>query len=58
MYVLDTSGSMQGERLRKLKAALTGLTGDFREREEVTLLPFGSSVKRARTHTVDPADPR
>ncbi|WP_329161277.1 substrate-binding and VWA domain-containing protein [Streptomyces sp. NBC_01717] len=58
VYVLDTSGSMQGERLRKLKAALTGLTGDFREREEVTLLPFGSSVKRARTHTVDPADPR
>jgi Ca-activated chloride channel family protein len=58
VYVLDTSGSMQGERLRKLKAALTGLTADFREREEVTLLPFGSSVKRARTHTVDPADPR
>nr|WTB33276.1 substrate-binding and VWA domain-containing protein [Streptomyces sp. NBC_00830] len=58
VYVLDTSGSMKGERLRKLKVALTGLTGDFREREEVTLLPFGSSVKRARTHTVDPADPR
>ncbi|MFE7708228.1 substrate-binding domain-containing protein [Streptomyces sp. NPDC057486] len=58
VYVLDTSGSMKGERLRRLKAALTGLTGDFREREEVTLLPFGSSVKRARTHTVDPADPR
>ncbi|WP_405750548.1 substrate-binding and VWA domain-containing protein [Streptomyces sp. NBC_00012] len=58
VYVLDTSGSMAGERLKALKAALTGLTGDFREREEVTLLPFGSSVKQVRTHTVDPADPR
>ncbi|MFF2008009.1 substrate-binding domain-containing protein [Streptomyces sp. NPDC058195] len=58
VYVLDTSGSMAGERLKALKAALTGLTEDFREREEVTLLPFGSSVKRVRTHTVDPADPR
>ncbi|MEU9361468.1 substrate-binding and VWA domain-containing protein [Streptomyces sp. NPDC048301] len=57
VYVLDTSGSMKGERLRRLKAALDGLTGDFREREEVTLLPFGSSVKRATTHTVDPAHP-
>ncbi|MER5551683.1 VWA domain-containing protein [Streptomyces sp. NPDC002793] len=57
VYVLDTSGSMEGDRLRRLKAALTGLTEDFREREEVTLLPFGSSVKRATTHTVDPARP-
>ncbi|MFG3525913.1 substrate-binding domain-containing protein [Streptomyces sp. NPDC047917] len=58
VYVLDTSGSMAGDRLAALKAALTGLTGDFREREEVTLLPFGSSVKQVRTHTVDPADPQ
>ncbi|MFD4034109.1 substrate-binding domain-containing protein [Streptomyces sp. NPDC058637] len=57
VYVLDTSGSMEGDRLRRLKDALDGLTADFREREEVTLLPFGSSVKRATTHTVDPARP-
>lgn len=57
VYVLDTSGSMKGKRLEQLKSALTGLTGDFRQREEVTLLPFGSAVKRVRTHTVDPADP-
>ncbi|WP_418958813.1 substrate-binding and vWA domain-containing protein [Streptomyces tritici] len=59
VYVLDTSGSMSGERLERLKAALTELTKDFRDREEVTLLPFGSSVKRdqVRTHTVDPKDP-
>ncbi|MEU5886453.1 substrate-binding and VWA domain-containing protein [Streptomyces sp. NPDC047461] len=58
VYVLDTSGSMEGDRLARLKTALTGLTGDFREREEVTLMPFGSDVKSVRTHVVDPADPR
>ncbi|GCB46387.1 VWA domain-containing protein [Streptomyces sp. NL15-2K] len=58
VYVLDTSGSMKGDRLERLKTALTGLTSDFREREEVTLMPFGSAVKSVRTHVVDPADPR
>lgn len=58
VYVLDTSGSMEGERLERLKESLSGLTGDFREREEVTLMPFGSGVKSVRTHVVDPADPR
>ncbi|CAL9566440.1 substrate-binding domain-containing protein [Streptomyces sp. enrichment culture] len=57
VYVLDTSGSMAGERLTRLKTALTALTGDFRDREEVTLMPFGSDVKRVTTHVVDPADP-
>ncbi|MFH9366549.1 substrate-binding domain-containing protein [Streptomyces anulatus] len=58
VYVLDTSGSMKGGRLAQLKSALNGLTGDFREREQVTLLPFGSTVEQVRTHTVDPADPK
>ncbi|MGW6419067.1 substrate-binding and vWA domain-containing protein [Streptomyces sp. NPDC055055] len=60
VYVLDTSGSMSGERLDRLKSALAELTSDFRDREEVTLMPFGSSVKRGevRTHTVDPASPK
>jgi Ca-activated chloride channel family protein len=58
VYVLDTSGSMEGDRLAKLKDALTDLTGDFREREEVTLMPFGSTVKSVRTHVVDPGDPK
>jgi Ca-activated chloride channel family protein len=57
VYVLDTSGSMEGDRLEQLKKALTGLTEEFREREEVTLMPFGSAVKSVRTHVVDPADP-
>ncbi|MEW1773771.1 VWA domain-containing protein [Streptomyces sp. NPDC086777] len=53
VYVLDTSGSMEGDRLSRLKAALTGLTSDFRNREEVTLMPFGSDVKSVGTHVVD-----
>ncbi|WP_328494282.1 substrate-binding and VWA domain-containing protein [Streptomyces sp. NBC_00414] len=59
VYVLDTSGSMREDgRLGRLKKALTDLTGDFREREEVTLMPFGSAVKSVRTHVVRPGDPR
>ncbi|WP_060883485.1 substrate-binding and vWA domain-containing protein [Streptomyces caniscabiei] len=58
VYVLDTSGSMEGDRLSRLKTALTELTGDFRDREEVTLMPFGSDVKSVRTHVVRPEDPR
>ncbi|MFE9096210.1 substrate-binding domain-containing protein [Streptomyces sp. NPDC007264] len=58
VYVLDTSGSMEGDRLTRLKKALTDLTGHFREREEITLMPFGSDVKSVRTHVVDPADPQ
>ncbi|MEV0180084.1 VWA domain-containing protein [Streptomyces sp. NPDC050625] len=58
VYVLDTSGSMEGDRLAALKKALTDLTGDFHDREEVTLMPFGSDVKSVRTHVVDPKDPK
>ncbi|WP_369172038.1 substrate-binding domain-containing protein [Streptomyces sp. R28] len=58
VYVLDTSGSMEGDRLAQLKRALADLTGDFREREEVTLMPFGSDVKSVRTHVVEPARPK
>ncbi|MFB7467896.1 substrate-binding domain-containing protein [Streptomyces sp. NPDC056224] len=66
VYVLDTSGSMaDDDRIGRLKAALTDLTGSgssgtgerFRDREEVTLLPFGSRVKQVRTHVVEPGSP-
>ncbi|TQS42652.1 substrate-binding domain-containing protein [Cryptosporangium phraense] len=67
VYVLDTSGSMKGERINGLRAALTGLTGAdttltgrfarFRAREEVTLLAFSSSVKAPVTVTVPAGDP-
>ncbi|QQM41105.1 substrate-binding and vWA domain-containing protein [Streptomyces liliifuscus] len=59
VYVLDTSGSMREDgRLDRLKKALTDLTSDFRDREEVTLMPFGSAVKSVRTHVVRPENPR
>ncbi|MFB7257155.1 substrate-binding and vWA domain-containing protein [Streptomyces nojiriensis] len=66
VYVLDTSGSMSEEdRIGRLKSALTDLTGSgssgtgqrFRDREEVTLLPFGSKVKKVNTHVVEPGNP-
>ncbi|MFI9826548.1 substrate-binding domain-containing protein [Streptomyces sp. NPDC051913] len=57
VYVLDTSGSMEGDRLKRLKKALTDVSADFRGREEVTLMPFGSEVKDVRGLAMD-ADPR
>ncbi|MGW6863316.1 substrate-binding and vWA domain-containing protein [Streptomyces sp. NPDC054901] len=66
VYVLDTSGSMAEEdRIGRLKTALTDLTGSgssgpghrFRDREEVTLLPFGDKVKKVLTHVVEPGSP-
>ncbi|MFF3015942.1 substrate-binding domain-containing protein [Streptomyces sp. NPDC057939] len=66
VYVLDTSGSMAEEdRIGRLKSALTDLTGTgtsgpgqrFRDREEVTLLPFGDKVKKVLTHVVEPGSP-
>lgn len=66
VYVLDTSGSMGDDnRIGRLKTALTDLTGTgtsgtgqrFRDREEVTLLPFGDKVKKVLTHVVEPGNP-
>ncbi|MEW2413720.1 VWA domain-containing protein [Streptomyces sp. NPDC046866] len=67
VYVLDTSGSMAEEnRIGRLREALTELTGTgssgpgqrFRDREEVTLLPFGDKVKKVLTHVVEPGNPQ
>ncbi|MFE4513705.1 extracellular solute-binding protein [Kitasatospora sp. NPDC056783] len=60
VYVLDTSGSMEGSRIAALKSALGRLTGAddtrgvrrFRDREEITLLSFASAVKWTKTHVV------
>lgn len=55
LFVLDVSGSMAGERLDQLRHAVNNLTGldqsiagkfaRFREREDITLIPFSTLVK-------------
>ncbi|PYC87712.1 hypothetical protein C7C46_02890 [Streptomyces tateyamensis] len=65
VYVLDTSGSMSGDRLAALKTALGVLTGSgdtravnrFRNREEVTLISFADDVKWEKVHQVPATAP-
>jgi Ca-activated chloride channel homolog len=62
IFVLDTSGSMEGGRIDSLKRALNDLTGadssltgqfaSFRQREQVTFLLFNSRVYQQRDFTV------
>ncbi|WP_414675367.1 vWA domain-containing protein [Lentzea sp.] len=68
LYVLDTSGSMQGDRIDGLRQALSGLTGAdeslagrfsrFHGREQVTLLPFSSTARPPLQYEVPQTDPR
>jgi Ca-activated chloride channel homolog len=62
VYVLDVSGSMEGERIESLRAALVDLTGaddtlarqsrQFHEREEITLLPFSTTPGSPQSYVV------
>jgi Ca-activated chloride channel family protein len=62
-YVLDISGSMEGDRLDAVKKTfdnLTGadqsITGQFarlRAREEITIIPFNGSVQDDQTFTIN-----
>lgn len=63
IFVLDTSGSMEGSRIDSLKRALLALTsGDasitgqfarFRQREEITIILFNDRVYQRRDFTVN-----
>jgi len=58
IYVLDTSGSMKGARIKGLQSALLGLSGAdnslsgeltrFNGREQVIMLPFSTAPKSPR----------
>lgn len=62
IYVIDVSGSMQGDRIEALRTALVALTGGdgsatgkfdrFHNREEVTLIPFSTKPRPAQSYTV------
>ncbi len=62
-FVLDTSGSMEGDRLAALKEALVNLTGvdqsltgqfsRFRNRERITMIPFSSGVLDVQNFVID-----
>ncbi|WP_432495761.1 VWA domain-containing protein [Kineococcus auxinigenes] len=70
VFAVDTSGSMDGERLTQLQGALAALTvpdgdaggapGDgllaFQARENVRYVEFADTVKSRGTFAVDPAD--
>jgi Ca-activated chloride channel homolog len=67
-FVLDRSGSMEGERIDALKGAMRALIeGDpstlagryarLADREKTTIVTFSGSVDPARDFTVDKADP-
>ena len=67
VFVLDLSGSMNGDRLDSLKTALNALTGTdtsltgkfsrFRAREQVTLITFSATVIDTRQFTIDDTNP-
>ena len=61
-FVLDISGSMEGDRLNGVKRTFDNLTGAdqtitgrfarLREREEITIISFNGSVQDDRTFTI------
>ena len=67
IYVLDLSGSMSGDRIDRLKAAMRSLTGQdttlsgrftrFANREQVLLLPFSSKPRAVQRYEVPPEGP-
>jgi Ca-activated chloride channel family protein len=65
-YVIDTSGSMQGDRIDGVRSALGALAGDdpsltgrfarFQDREKITLISFSSDVTDPVDLTMQSAD--
>jgi Ca-activated chloride channel family protein len=65
-FVLDVSGSMEGERLAQLQQAINNLTGvdttltgqfaRFRNREQITLIPFSGGIEDVTHFTIENVD--
>lgn len=65
IFVLDTSGSMDGERINSLKRALNDLTGadptitgqfaSFRQREQITIILFNTRVYEQHDFVINDA---
>ena len=65
-FVLDTSGSMDGDGIQRLKATMSDLTGldnsltgrfaRFRGREQVTILPFNHELVTTRDFLIGDTD--
>jgi Ca-activated chloride channel family protein len=68
IFVLDLSGSMEGQRLEDLKTSISALTGTdqtltgkfsrFRAREQVTIITFSEDVLDVRDFTIDDTQPQ
>ncbi|MDP9862140.1 MULTISPECIES: VWA domain-containing protein [Streptosporangium] len=68
LFVLDTSGSMDGERIEALRQALITLTGAdtsasgtfsrFRSREDVVMIPFSGSAGQPQPFALPERDPQ
>jgi Ca-activated chloride channel homolog len=66
-FVLDTSGSMEGDRINSLETALNNLTGldtsltgqfaRFRDREHLTILTFSDDVNNVSDFEIDTSKP-
>jgi Ca-activated chloride channel family protein len=66
-FVLDVSGSMEGDRLDGVKKTFANLTGAdqtitgqfarFRAREDITIVTFSAAVQDTRTFTVNDPTP-
>jgi len=58
VFVLDTSGSMAGEKMEQAKAALTYCLNTLRSRDRFALVTFSSEVRTWRPRWIDAAQGR
>jgi len=55
-FVLDISGSMQGEKIEQAKKALRFCVGSLNDRDRFTIIPFNVAVQPLSEHLLDATD--